>query len=123
MSIEQNANIEVDTNKLKNLLNHKVGLGVKVQQLLDSDGFLILKVIFKNLENDIRDKDDYKSLEDFKADRRAVKIIKDALSELESCVGDAEQASLELKKLIEAESSTPSLLSLDGEGMDNEEGQ
>ena len=123
MSINDTIEIGNDIPRLKSILEKKVGIGEKIRQLVDSDGFLILKAIFKNFENDTLAKDDYKTLEEFKAERKALRIVQGMLNNLSSYIGEADQAYSELKKLIEAECSTPSLLSLDGEGMDNEEGQ
>lgn len=120
-----NDTIEVDKDlpKLKALLAKKIELGDKIRGFVESDGFLIIKAIFKNYENDIRSKDDYKNLKEFQADRKALKIVQGMLNDLVSYIGEADQAFSELQKVIEAESSTPSSLSLDGEGTDDEEGQ
>lgn len=116
--MEENSD-SISTTKYQKLLENKVGLGTKIKEFLDSEGFLVLRAIFYNFEQDVKNKDAYQSLEDFKADRKALRIVNGLFGELDSMVNNAEQAAAELEKLIATESSTPSLLSLDGEGMED----
>ena len=115
--------LEVDVNALKSVLQKKVDLGVSVQETVASGGYQILKAVFHNFIEDVKAKSDYTTLEAFKSDRKAIEIIQGMFSEFEGFVSNADQAVSELKKITEADSSTPSLLSLDGEGEDTEEGQ
>ncbi len=111
----------ISKEELRKLLESRTALGGKVQDLLKHDGFLILKAVFENFVRDIKNKDNYLSLEDFRADRKAIEIVQGILEELKGFVNDAELAASQVQQLIDSEDSTPSLLSLEGEGM--EEGQ
>lgn len=114
--------VGVDIPKIKQILAQRAELGAKVKQCVESDGFQILKAIFKNYENDTKSVR-YPTFEQYNSKMDALEIVRDLLGQFESFVNDAEQAVSELNKITESESSTPSLLSLDGEGTDNEEGQ
>ena len=94
----------------------KVDIGRTVESFISHNGFELLMTIFLTEIATIKNKDDYRSLEDFKADRRAIKLVKNMLDELQSYVEDSEYAITRLKKFKIAESQTPSLLSVDGEG-------
>lgn len=120
MSIESG---NIKTDEYRKLLERKASFGAKIQEFINSDGFKILKAVFYNFEQDVKNKTTYTTLEEFKADRKALEIVQGLFGELDSLVNNAEQAQEHINQLIEAESSTPSLLSLDGEGTDNEEGQ
>lgn len=112
---------KIDLAKYKESLEKAATLGAKVQEFVSSEGFLVLKAVFYNRVKAIKNKDSYQTLEDFRADRSAVKIIQEMFDELVAMVNNGEQAEAEIKKLIDSESSTPPSLSLDGEG--EEEGQ
>lgn len=117
MSIES-AKIEVS--EYEKLLEKKVTLAGKVQEFTRTDGFLILKAVFYNFEQDIKNKRQ-PTWETYNAKMEAIEIVKGLFNELDSILQDGEQAHNEIKKLIETERSTPSFLSLDGEG--TEDGQ
>lgn len=98
----------------------KINIGRTIQSFVDHKGFELLMAIFATEVAEIKNKDDYKTIEDFKADRKAIKIVRTMLDELQSYIDNSEHAIIRLNKLKEAESQTPSLLSVDGEGTDEE---
>lgn len=118
---QQGKSDTIDVREYQALLERKAQVGDQIRQLLGGDGYLVLKAIIYNFKEDVRQKEDYTTLEDFRADRKALKIIDGLFSELDAMVGDGEQAVAEIQKLIDSEASTPSILSLDGEG--TEDGQ
>jgi len=110
---------DINIAEYRKLLDNRVGLGATVKSLLDSQGFLILKAILHNFKNDVKEKESYQTIHEFRADRKALQIIDGLFGELDALVNNAEQAQAEIQKLIETESPTPSLLTLDGEGSDD----
>ncbi len=89
-----------------------------VEGFVKHKGFKMMLDTFGEKFSEIKNKSDYKTLEDFKADRKAIDIVHEMLEELFGHINDAELAADTLSKLKEAESQTPSLLSVDGEGME-----
>lgn len=81
-----------------------------VQALLKHDGWKTFIGLWTLRKFELRAKDDYASLEDFKADRRAIKLIEDLFGELETLTEDAETARSIFTKLTEAEDQTPETL-------------
>lgn len=110
---------KINLTDFKKLQGQKIELGAKVQELVKSDGFKLLLALLYNSEKDIKDKVDYKTLEDFRADRKAIEIVRGWMAELDKMIQDGELAADQIQKLIESEDSTPSILSLDGEGIDD----
>lgn len=98
----------------------KIDLGRTVESFISHNGWKLLMAIFLSQERKIKDKADYKSLEEFKADRKALEIVQDMIDELNSSIDDSKEAIIQLNKLNQAESQTPDLLSVDGEGIDEE---
>lgn len=94
----------------------KINLGRIVQDFTNHEGFKLLMAIFSTEANEIKHKEDYENIADFKADRKAIEIVRKMLDELQSYIDDSESAIIRLSKLTKAESQTPSLLSVDGEG-------
>lgn len=97
-----------------------IDLGRTVESFISHNGWKILMAVFLLKEKEIKDKADYKSLEEFKADRKALKIVQGMIDEFNSYIDDSKEAIIRLNKLKEAESQTPDLLSVDGEGIDEE---
>ena len=107
----------IDIEKVKKILDNRVALGATVRSFIDHAGFQVLKALFYNFKEDIKNKASYTTIHEFRTDRRAIKLVEGLFIELEGMVNDAEQAASELQKVITTESATPSLLSLDGEGL------
>lgn len=97
----------------------KIDIGRTVESFMSHNGFELLMMIFLTEIATIKNKDDYDKLEDFKADRKAIKLIQNMFDEFQSYVDESEQAIINIEKFKKAESQTPDLLSIDGEG--NEE--
>lgn len=112
---------KINIESLKKALELRGELGEKVRSMLDSPGFKVLQAVFYNFVNDEKERDDFETLEDFRASRKAIKIIQGLFAELDNMVEDSTQAQSQLSKLIEDESLTPSILSLEGEGIDEDQ--
>lgn len=112
----QGINDKITIDDLRKYDEGKVDIGRTVESFISHNGFELLMTIFLSEIAIIKNKDDYKSLEDFKADRKAIKLIQDMFDEFQSYVDDSEHAIIRLKKYKKAESQTPTLLSVDGEG-------
>lgn len=106
----------ITAEEIRKFTEDEVALGRTVESFLLHNGFKLFMAIYLTERAEILQKEDYKSLEDFKADRKALKIVQTMLDELESYKDKAESAFDRLTKLEKAESQTPSLLSIDGEG-------
>lgn len=94
--------------------------GRTVESFVSHNGWQLLMIIFVSEELRIKNKSDYKTMEDFKADRKALKIVQGMIDELKSYIDDSKEAVIRINALKKAESQTPNLLSVDGEG-ENEE--
>lgn len=78
-----------------------------VASLFKQEGWQIFRALFEQKKQEVKDKDDYASLEDFKADRRALKTVEDMIGELASYIDDASRARDLFNKIIDAEGQTP----------------
>lgn len=105
MSVEEAANYAADTAKLADV----------VAALEKSQGWRVFMALFKQREREIKDRSDYASLEDFKADRRAIEIVHDIIGEFSKFSDDATSANDLLTKLTQAETQTPDAMLLGGE--------
>lgn len=103
--MDRNDTISVD--EIKDYLKDVIAGGKIAEDLLGSEGWSLLKKTFDNLAEDIRAKDDYDTLEDFKVDRKALAIIQEIINGLESIVADSDQAIIEYNKLTIDEAQTP----------------
>ena len=70
-----------------------------VEAMLKSPGWEIFKDILGKKFQEIKDKDDYETIEDFRADRKAVEIVSGIVKELEDIVLEAEEADNILDKI------------------------
>lgn len=86
-----------------------------VESLLRHSGWQVFLALFENKKREILAKDDYANLEDFHADRRALKIVQEMFNQMPGYIEDAESAQLLLKKLTAAENQTPISLMLGDE--------
>lgn len=77
-----------------------------VEQLFGSDGWKIFMARFERTRAEVEAKDDYASIEDFRSDRRALKIVDDLIAELGTYIDDASRA-LDLFTSLTAEDQTP----------------
>lgn len=78
-----------------------------VQGLFKHEGWAIFVELFNKRSDEVKDRDDYTSLEDFKADRRAIKQVEELVEELRSYIDDASRADELFNKIISAEGQTP----------------
>lgn len=106
--------------EMRKVLDNKIALGAAMKQFTEHDGFQVLKALFHNFRMDAVSKR-YSTFKEYEAKMDALDLIDGLFGEIDAMVNDGAQAAEELKKVIDSESSTPSLLSLDGEGSD--EGQ
>lgn len=83
--------------------------------LLNHAHWKIFLAIFRNKQREIGAKDDYPTLEDFRADRGAIRIVKEMIEELESYVDDSASAEDIIKALNKKadHQTSDSILSLD----------
>lgn len=102
---------------LQSLSKGAIDLGRTVESLTSHNGWKVFLALCETKRREVLEKEDYATIEDFHADRRALKIIKETIAELESFVEDADSAIDLLKKFeSKAVSQTPeSILSVDGE--------
>lgn len=95
--------------------NDRGKLGHAIESLLRHDGWKIFVSLYNQRKKGVKDKTDYASIEDFRADRRALEIIDGIIDEMPGFIEDATDAQNLLKKLTEAENQTPISLLLENE--------
>ena len=86
----------------------------KVEVLLKSDGWKIFKEIYEKKIDEIKEKDNYKTFLDFKAERKAIKVLRNIINELESITNSINEKQKIIEQLVNKK--PPDLLSIDGEG-------
>lgn len=77
-----------------------------IQSIIRSDGWMIFLALYKRKKREIMDRDDYATIEEFKADRKAIEIVDGILDEFNGWIEDAEAAAVLLAGLT-GEESTP----------------
>ena len=87
--------------------------GRQVESVLKSPGWKLFQALFRQKAIEIREKEDYASLEDFRADRAAIRIVRGILDEFIGYATDADGAIQMLESLHKSERRTPSPLALD----------
>lgn len=87
----------------KNEHQATIKIASAVESMLKQDGWKIFMALYDREKKRIRAKDDYASLEDFKADRKAIDIVDSVLDTFEGYMEDAKAASLLLNALSAAE--------------------
>lgn len=60
--------------------------------LVKHDGWIVFMALYERRKKEIRAKDDYASLEEFKADRKAIDIVDGILDTFEGYIKDAGEA-------------------------------
>lgn len=109
----------IDAAKAKEYANDMQKVASAVESLQKHDGWKIFLALFVTKKIEIKDREDYDSLEDFRADRRAIGIVEDIIGTFDGYREDATQARTLFDKLADAENQTPTSISL---GQDNETG-
>lgn len=99
--------------EIKKYEREKIDIGRLVKTVTSSEGWKLFLGLYRKKALEVRAKDDYASLEDFRADRRAVTIVRELIDEFLMYEEDAEGASQLLIQLEEAERQTPTPLSFD----------
>lgn len=99
--------------EIKRHQGEKIAIGRQVRNTIKSDGWKLFLALYRKKAIEIREKDDYPSLEDFRADRRGLAFVRQLIDEFRAFEEDAEAASQTLIQLHKAESRTPTPLSFD----------
>lgn len=102
-----------DKEKFKTYAGNTAKLASVIESLTRSEGWQVFRAMFERKAQEIKDKTDYGSLEDFKADRRAIQIFEDILMDFEGYIEEHEEAKEVLSKLAADEGQTPGSLVLD----------
>lgn len=98
----------ISIEQAQKLAKETEAIGGAVQQMLQSTGWQIFLAIFNLKELEIREKDDYETLEAFRADRKAIAIVHAMFEEFRGYIDGAKDAQANLEKLIEQLGQTPS---------------
>ena len=67
-------------------------IATAVESLVKTDGWHIFLALFEHRKQEIKDRSDYASLEEFHADRQAIDIVDGIISTFEGYVQDAKEA-------------------------------
>lgn len=83
---------ELTADKIKEYSANSARVASAIEGLMRHDGWQIFLALYDRRKEDIRAKADYASLEDFKADRRAIEIVDEIIEEFKGFVADAAEA-------------------------------
>lgn len=103
--MEENGKINVD--RLKVYAGDVAKIASAIQSVFRHDGWQIFLAVFQKEKDEIKERKDYTTLEDFKADRKAIDIIESVIETLSGYIADATEADSLLKTLTDP-SQTPS---------------
>lgn len=78
--------------KIKDYAASTGKIAAAVESLIRQDGWQIFMALYARRKQEIRDKDDYPSLEAFKADRQAIDIVEGILDTFKGYIQDAGDA-------------------------------
>lgn len=85
--------------QIKEYAENTASLAGIVSQLVQSSGWQIFLALYELRKREIKNKSDYESFEDFKADRRALDIVDGIVQSFEDYQNDAKDAAEALLKL------------------------
>lgn len=102
-----------DADEMRKLAEGRLGLAREVESCVESGAWKLFRAVARRREIDVLHRDDYATLEDFRADRAGLKMLKDAMREFESYAEDADEAIELINQLAKAEDQTPLYLSQD----------
>ena len=85
---------EFDIDSVESYKKHIQRVGGAIEALQKSEGWQILMKLYEQRKQEIKDKEDYATLEDFRADRRALEIVEGILVELDDFVSDAMESTV-----------------------------
>lgn len=92
--------------KIKDYAASTGKIAAAVESMLRQDGWQIFMALYQRTKNEIKEKNDYPSLEDFKADRRAIDIVEGVLDTFRGYMQDAADAGTLLAGLSPEETPT-----------------
>lgn len=78
-----------------------------VESLMRSEGWRLFTAYYDWRKNQIKERRDYTSLEDFHGDRKALDLVDEIIATLESYIDDASRAVDLLTSLVGTENQTP----------------
>ena len=100
---------EIGTMSPEKIKDYAISTGkiaAAVESMLRQDGWQIFMALYNRTKNEIKEKNDYASLEDFKADRKALDIVEGVLDVFKGYISDASDAATLLAGLSPEESPT-----------------
>lgn len=96
----------IDPEKVKDYAAATGKISSAVDSMVRSDGWQIFMALFEREKKAIKDKDDYPSLQDFKADREAIAIVERILDTYQGYIQDAKDAADMMAMMSTEESPT-----------------
>lgn len=89
----------MSTEQIKEYAANTGKISSSVESMLKHDGWAIFMALYERRKSDIKDKSDYASFEDFKADRAAIDIVDSILETFKGYIQDAQDAATMLSGL------------------------
>lgn len=83
---------DLDPERIKDYAAATGKIAQAVESLTRHDGWLIFMALYQREKNRIKEQSNYSTLEDFKADRRAIEIVEAILDEFQGYISDAQGA-------------------------------
>lgn len=106
-------NGRINTDQLRAYTGNVTKLASVIDSLIKSEGWQVFLALFEKEKKEIKEKEDYSTLEQFNADRKAIKIFENILDRMNGYSTDAKEAGELLTKITtEAEGQTPNKGSL-----------
>lgn len=98
MSTAADQIVAIDRQQAAEYAAHSEKISAAVVALMKQDGWQIFLTTYAREKDRIKEKDDYATLEDFKADRRAIGIVDTIIETFKGYVEDAEAAAETMRR-------------------------
>lgn len=99
-------NDTIDVAKAQEFAGSSAKIASAIDSLKGHDGWKLFLLLMQYRRQEIKDREDYATLSDFQADRKALKIFDEILADFDGYKDQAENAQDLLKKLIERNQDT-----------------
>lgn len=96
----------ISVEKMQEYVGDVGKVAAAIEALFGSDGWHLFLARFEQRRREIEAKDDYATIDDFHADRRALKLVDELFNELTTYRDDAQRAT-DLLKSLTAEDQNP----------------
>lgn len=103
--MEENGKINID--RLKAYAGDVGKVARDIEALIKSDGWQIFLALLEREKRDIKERTDYKTIEEFKAERKAIEVFDGIMEKFNEYISDASEADDLIIKITQDLSQTP----------------